>query len=79
MTPVVSDPAIAPAEKHGLICRRLHCAVCTAHLANPNQRFCSPRCRSRARSLRKQLVYCPQCRAPLWLPKALAAMVRSRS
>jgi len=76
MSSLASPPA--PAEKHGLHCSRLHCAVCTAHLSNPQQRYCSARCRARARSLRKQLVYCPQCRAPLWLPKSLAAKVRPR-
>ena len=84
MTPVVSDPAATapaeehgvsclsprdPAEKHGASCGRLHCAVCTAHLPNPSQRFCSPRCRSRARSLRKQRLSCPHCGAELWLPR----------
>ena len=75
MSLVASEPAatacLSPRE-----CRQLHCAVCTAHLANPQQRFCTSRCRSRARSLRKALAYCPQCRAPLWLPKALARRLR---
>ena len=74
-----SPAPVSLTENHGAQCGRLHCAVCTAHLANPQQRFCSPLCRSRARSLRKALAYCPQCRAPLWLPKSLAARVRPRS
>jgi len=71
--------SLVDVEVHGADCGQLHCAVCTAHLINPQQRFCSPLCRSRARSLRKALAYCPQCRAPLWLPKSLAARVRPRS
>ena len=78
MSSVVTDPAVTPCDSPR-DCGRLHCAVCTAHLANPQQRFCSSLCRSRARSLRKALAYCPQCRAPLWLPKSLAARVRPRS
>lgn len=58
-----------------LTCGRLHCAVCTAHLSSPHQRFCSARCRSRARALRKKLVYCPRCRAPLWLSRSMAKRV----
>ena len=75
MSPVVSDPAsIAPAEKHGAACpapgggcRQLHCAVCTAHLPSPSQRFCSPRCRSRARSLRRERLYCARCGSRQWV------------
>jgi len=55
-------------ETHGPHCGQLHCAVCTAHLANPQQRFCSPLCRSRARSLRKVMFYCANCGARRWLP-----------
>ncbi len=68
---------LSPSETHGAHCGRLHCAVCTAHLANPQQRYCSARCRTRARTLRKALVYCPQCRAPLWLSKSLARQLHS--
>jgi len=58
--------------KHDAACGQLHCTVCTAHLSSPRQRFCSAHCRTRARALRKQLVYCPRCRAPLWLSRSMA-------
>jgi hypothetical protein len=57
----------APAEKHGASCGQLHCAVCTAHLANPNQRYCSARCRSRARTLRRERLYCARCGSRQWV------------
>ncbi len=58
-----------------LTCGRLHCAVCTTHLENPHQRFCSPRCRTRARSLRKQRVCCPNCGKRFWLRRGLLVAV----
>ncbi len=60
---------LTPSETHGAHCGRLHCAVCTAHLPNAHQRYCSARCRTRARTLRKQRVVCPHCGAELWLPR----------
>jgi len=66
MSLIVSPPLDVPCESPR-DCGRLHCAVCTAHLANPQQRFCSARCRSRARSLRKQRLACPRCGAEFWL------------
>ncbi|MBI2955832.1 MAG: hypothetical protein HYY26_00835 [Acidobacteria bacterium] len=62
-----------------LRCGQLHCVVCTAHLGSEQQRFCSARCRWRARKLRKGFAYCPQCRAPLWLPKSLARRLRAQA
>jgi len=66
MTPSCPTP-VSLIGSHGADCRQLHCAVCTAHLSNPQQRFCSPRCRSRARSLRKVIYYCANCGTRRWL------------
>lgn len=68
----------ARTTKHDATCGRLHCAVCAAHLSNPQQRFCSARCRARARSLRKQRVHCPRCGERFWLRRGLLMAVAER-
>ena len=50
-------------------CGRLHCLICTAHLAKRQRHYCSPRCRARAQRMRMEKVVCERCGYVKWLPR----------